>query len=103
MLGINCRLVYLSDDPKRVVDQRYAPENAITSFADAYPFLMIGQASLDDLNSRLFEPLPMNRFRPNMVFTGGKPFEEYIIAFFIIGKFKFFCVKLCSSCLLTTL
>ena len=52
MLGITCRLVHLPDDTRRIVDQRYAPENSITSFADAYPFLMIGQASLDDLVRR---------------------------------------------------
>ncbi|MDB4901742.1 MAG: hypothetical protein JWQ63_1023 [Mucilaginibacter sp.] len=103
MLGINCRLVYLPDDTKRIVDQRYAPENAITSFADAYPFLIIGQASLDDLNSRLSEPLPMNRFRPNMVFTGGKPFEEDTMACFTIDDIEFYGVKLCARCSITTI
>jgi uncharacterized protein YcbX len=103
MLGMNCRLVYLPDDTKRVVDQRYATEDAITSFADAYPFLIIGQASLDDLNSRLSEPLPMNRFRPNLVFTGGKPFEEDTMASFTIGNIKFYGVKLCARCAITTI
>jgi uncharacterized protein YcbX len=103
MLGINCRLVYMPDDTKRVVDQRYAPENAVTSFSDAYPFLIIGQASLDDLNNRLTDALPMNRFRPNIVFTGGEPFEEDQYGHFTIGDIDFYGVKLCARCVVTTI
>lgn len=103
MLGINCRLVYMPDDCKRIVDQRYAPENSVTSFSDAYPFLIIGQASLDDLNSRLVESLPMNRFRPNIVFTGGEPFEEDQYGHFTIGDINFYGVKLCARCIVTTI
>lgn len=103
MLGLDCRLVYMPDTSKRLVDQRYAPGNAITSFSDAYPFLIIGQASLDDLNSRLEEALPMNRFRPNMVFTGGKPYEEDLLAHFKIGDVNFYGVKLCDRCVMTTI
>jgi hypothetical protein len=75
----------------------------ITSFADAYPFMMIGQASLDDLNSRLAEPLPMDRFRPNIVFTGGGPFEEDLLANFTIGNIHFYGVKLCARCIIPTI
>ncbi|MDB5130394.1 MAG: hypothetical protein JWR02_143 [Mucilaginibacter sp.] len=102
-LDINCRLVYMPDTSKRMVDQRYAPGDAITSFSDAYPFLIIGQASLDDLNSRLGEALPMNRFRPNIVFTGGKPYEEDLFAHFKIGNVDFYGVKLCDRCVITTI
>jgi uncharacterized protein YcbX len=98
MLGINCRLVYMPDDTLRITDQRYTPENSITSFSDAYPFLVIGQASLDDLNSRLAQPLPMNRFRPNIVFTGGEPFSEDLMHSLMIGDVKFHGVKLCARC-----
>lgn len=103
MIGINCRLVYMPDDTMRVVDQRYAPEDSVTSFSDAYPFLIIGQASLDELNSRLTGPLPMNRFRPNIVFTGGEPFEEDLMGHFIIGNINFQGVKLCARCIMTTI
>ncbi len=64
-------------------------KNKIVSFADGYPFLIIGQASLDDLNSRLKVPLPMNRFRTNFVFTGGKPFEEDDWKKFKVGNVVF--------------
>jgi uncharacterized protein YcbX len=103
MLGFKCRLVYMPDDTKRIVDQRYAPGDAITSFSDAYPFLIIGHASLDDLNSRLADPLPMDRFRPNIVFTGGRPFEEDLIGNFTIGNINFQGVKLCARCPITTI
>ena len=103
VLGINCRLVYMPDESRRAVDEKYAIDNDITSFSDAYPFLMIGQASLDDLNNRLTDSLPMNRFRPNIVFTGGEPFEEDLIGSFKIGNVTFFGVKLCARCTIVTI
>ena len=103
MVDINCRLVYMSDESRRPVDETYAIDNEITSFSDAYPFLMIGQASLDDLNSRLTDSLTMNRFRPNIVFTGGEPFEEDMIASFKVGNITFFGVKLCARCVIITI
>ncbi|WP_134092019.1 MOSC domain-containing protein [Olivibacter sp. XZL3] len=103
-LGMNCRLVYMPDSTERQVDQRYAAKGAITSFSDAYPFLLIGQASLDDLNRRLETPLPMNRFRPNIVFTGAEPFEEDRMNHIRIGdKIDFYGVKLCARCVMTTI
>jgi len=103
MLGLQCRLVYMPNETRRIVDQRYAPENSVTSFSDAYPFLIIGQASLDDLNNRLAEPLPMNRFRPNIVFTGGEPYGEDLFDHFKIGSIDFYGVKLCARCVMTTI
>jgi len=103
MLEIPCRLVYMPDNTHRITDQRYTSENSITSFSDAYPFLLIGQASLDDLNSRLAEPLPMNRFRPNIVFTGGEPYREDMMHTFTIGNITFYGVKLCARCVMTTI
>ena len=102
-LGVKCRLVYMPDEYKRQVDEKYAPEGFVTSFSDAYPFLIIGQASLDDLNTRLKDKLPINRFRPNIVFTGGKPFEEDVIDHFMINNINFHGVKLSARCILTTI
>ena len=102
-LGVTCRLVYMPDSSRRTVDPNYVPEGGITSFADGYPFLLIGQASLDDLNGRLEQPLPMDRFRPNIVFTGGEPFEEDRLPPFSIGGIQFRAVKPCARCVLTTI
>ncbi len=101
ILGIKCHLVKMPESTKRVVDQKYA-ENKIVSFADAYPFMIIGQSSLDDLNSRMEKPLPMNRFRTNFVFTGGKPFEEDNWKKFKVGDVEFEAVKPCARCVITT-
>lgn len=101
ILGIKCHLVKMPESTNREVDKNYV-KNKIVSFADGYPFLIIGQASLDDLNSRLETPLPMNRFRTNFVFTGGKPFEEDNWEKFKIGDVKFEAVKPCARCVITT-
>jgi len=102
VLDIRCRLIYMPDDTEREVDQRYAQPGMITSFADAYPFLLIGQASLDDLNSRLDDALPMDRFRPNIVFTGGEAFEEDLMNQVNISGISFYGAKLCARCVMTT-
>jgi uncharacterized protein YcbX len=103
ILGINVRLVFMPDDTTRFTDPEYAPAESITSFSDAFPFLMIGQSSLDDLNERLAEPLPINRFRPNIVFTGGAPYQEDIIDNFTINNIVFNGVKLCARCNMITI
>ena len=102
LLGIPSRLVYFPEENSRPVDPRYKVNGEHVSLADAYPFLIIGQSSLDDLNSRLAEPVPMNRFRPNFVFTGGEPYEEDTWRNFTIGSARFVGVKPCDRCVLTT-
>ncbi|HRH59398.1 MAG TPA: MOSC domain-containing protein [Chitinophagaceae bacterium] len=101
MLSISCRLVYMPADTKRTVDINYAFNNETTSFSDGFPFLLIGQSSLDELNSRMREPLPINRFRPNIVFTGGHAFEEDELAHFTINDINFYAVKPCARCPIT--
>ncbi len=101
-LGLKCKLVFFPEKNPRPVDPHYAIGNDNTSLSDAYPFLIIGQSSLDDLNSRLAVPVPMNRFRPNFVFTGGEPFEEDLMREFSIGHNRFVAVKPCSRCVITT-
>lgn len=98
ILGIDCRLVYMPDDTHRPVDPKYAPEDKVTSFSDAYPFLLIGEASLNDLSQRAGEPIPMDRFRPNLVFTGGEAYAEDTLAHFTINSIHFYGVKLCARC-----
>ena len=101
ILGIKCHLVKMPESTKRVVDETYA-KNKTVSFADGYPFMIIGQSSLDDLNSRMEKPIPMNRFRTNFVFTGGKPFEEDNWKQFKVGEITFEAVKPCARCVITT-
>jgi uncharacterized protein len=102
-LHINCKLVYMPDDTKRLVDKRYAANDEVTSFSDGYPILMIGQSTLDNLNSKLTEALSMERFRPNLVFTGGHAHIEDEMAAFSIGEINFLGVKPCARCVMTTI
>lgn len=103
LLGINCRLVYMPDHSRRYIDKDYAKDNEVVSFADGYPFLIIGEATLADLNNRLSNQIPMNRFRPNFVFSGGEAFEEDDWKKFNIGEVSFLGVKLCGRCVITTI
>ncbi|HSL87945.1 MAG TPA: MOSC N-terminal beta barrel domain-containing protein [Ignavibacteriaceae bacterium] len=101
-LKMKCRLVKMPDDERRIVEKKFISEDKIVSFADAYPFLIIGQSSLNDLNSKMIVKLPMNRFRTNFVISGGKPFEEDKWKNFNIGDVKFKAVKPCARCVITT-
>jgi len=93
----------MPDDAVRLVDKRYAGNNEITSFSDGYPVLMIGEATLERLNNKLKNALPMNRFRPNLVFTGGHAHIEDEMEKFSINDINFLGVKPCSRCVMTTI
>lgn len=99
-LGFNCRLVYMPDDSYRPVDARYALNHEAVSLADAYPFLLVGEASLEELNSKLETKVSLNRFRPNIVFTGGEPHLEDRMAEFMINNIHFYGVKPCARCVM---
>ncbi len=101
-IGVSCQLVWFADDVMRQVDTRYAEKGDRTAFADGFPLLLIGQGSLDDLNRRLQEPLPMRRFRPNLVVTGATPFAEDEWCRIRIGEITLRVVKPCSRCIITT-
>ncbi len=87
---------------KRYVDGRYALQKELTAFTDGFPFLIIGQESLNDLNKRLINPINIERFRPNFVFEEGDAFVEDEFNFFSIGLNKFQAVKPCSRCVIIT-
>ncbi|MEM7062269.1 MAG: MOSC N-terminal beta barrel domain-containing protein [Cyanobacteria bacterium P01_B01_bin.77] len=95
-LGFEVQLVYMPDSTHRPTDHgRFDTPN---SFSDAYPFLLISEASLADLNGRLLKPVPMNRFRPNLVVTGCAPFAEDTWKQIKIGHIVFDVAKACSRC-----
>lgn len=102
-LQLSCKLVYMPDNSIRKVDPDYLIKEEVTSFSDGFPFLLIGQSSLDDLNKRLVQSIPINRFRPNIVFTGGYPFEEDALKEFKIKSIMFSAVKPCARCVVTTI
>lgn len=101
-MNFSVRLVKMNQATKRHVDPRYANHNEIVSFADGYPCLIIGQSSLDQLNEKLKEPVRMDRFRPNFVFTGGEAHVEDTFKEFEMGGILFSAVKPCARCVLIT-
>lgn len=102
------RLVYMPEESKRVVDTRYNFDGKITAFSDGYPILVIGTASLADLNSRIKENgsdeiMSWNRFRPNIVVNTQIPYEEDDWKTFEISGIDFKGVKRCARCVITTM
>jgi uncharacterized protein len=101
-------LVKMPEATERRVDEMYNQGNDIVSFADGYPFLIIGEASMRNLNERLQHstnlntPLSIRRFRSNFVFFGGEPFQEDNFTHFKIGEVNFIGVKNCGRCVLIT-
>lgn len=102
-LGIDCRLVYMPDDAHRPLDPNYGKTGEIVSFADGYPYLIIGEASLEALNDRLEQPVEMLRFRPNLVFSGGRAFEEDEWSNFTVNTAQFRVTKRCARCQIPTI
>lgn len=103
VLGMKCRLMYMHDGSVRQADQRYAiNETDKVSFADGYPYLMISEESLAQLNEKLDEPMDMRRFRPSIVFKGGKPHEEDEIRKVFCNGIEMYGVKPCARCVMTT-
>ncbi|MFJ4468437.1 MOSC domain-containing protein [Streptomyces sp. NPDC089424] len=109
-LGVPARLVHM-DDPatRRPVDPGYALPGETVSFADACPLLLTSAASLDALNSLIAEdglaeegPLPMNRFRPNVVVGGTAPWAEDGWRRIAVGEVEFRVAKMCGRCVVTT-
>ena len=102
-LQLPLRLVRFDHAVQRYCNVTYAGDSgAHTSFADAYPLLILSEASLADLNSRLEEPLPMNRFRPNVVLSGIDAYDEDHIDEIRVGGLAFKLVKHCTRCQITT-
>lgn len=97
-LGRNVRAAYMPDSTVRPTDPQYA--QARVALNDAFPALIISQASLDDLNRRLDLPVLMERFRPNFVIAGGPPYQEDEWDEFAIGTAYFKHVKPCARCVI---
>jgi uncharacterized protein YcbX len=103
-LGASVRLVPVHERFKRKLNPDYAvSDEDHTGFADGYPILVISEESLADLNSHLGAPVPMNRFRPNLVVKGCEPFAEDIWKRIRIGGIEMVVVKPCPRCVVTTI
>ncbi len=126
VLGTNCQLVKMPDTSRRDISESFNKGGEVVSFADGYPQLVIGEASLEDLNGRLaanlaelpprhrsgdtppkqggelFKEVPMNRFRPNLVVAGSDAYAEDDWKRIRIGNAEFRSTKPCARCVMTT-
>lgn len=106
LLGQPHRLVHRGRNYLRPVKPAKARAGDVVSFADAYPFLLMTEASVADLNDRILEnggePVPMNRFRPNIVVGESTPLDEDNWTRFRIGEIDFRNAGPCVRCAITT-
>lgn len=97
-LGTPLRLVYCPDTALRGVEPGYAPPSQLVAFSDGYPLLVVTDAALMELNTRLPAPVPMDRFRPNLVISGADAHAEDSWRRLRIGGAEVSLVKPCSRC-----
>jgi len=102
-LGRECRLVRFDPAHRRLSEREWTGEfEADVRFSDGFPMLAINTASLVDLNSRLPAPLPLDRFRANIVLTGLQPYDEDRIDELYGDGVRLRMVKACTRCRITT-
>lgn len=87
------------DTTRRVKNHPSTPVH----FSDGCPFLFISEASLRHLNKKLENAIPMNRFRPNIIFSSDKPHTEDTFTRIAINGIEFESIKNCSRCTVTTI
>ncbi|MCF4994889.1 MOSC domain-containing protein [Pseudomonas syringae] len=102
-IGKPTRLVQVPLDRARITQAGYGKDDDQVAFADGYPLLLIGQASLDQLSQQVGRPLEMLRFRPNLVIEGAEAYAEDSWKRLRIGDVEFRVVKPCSRCIMTTI
>ncbi len=105
ILGRRVQLIHMNERVHRpLIKDRLPQDHSFeVSFADGYPYLLTSQASLDDLNRRLTSPVPMDRFRANLVVSGFDAFAEDRWKRIKIGDVEFMVVKPCARCQVTTI
>lgn len=103
VLGKEARLLRISPVLDRRANPQYAGEKpAPVTFTDGFPILVVNLASLTHLNTRMPQPVPMERFRPNIVLEGLEPFAEDRIGLLHIGNITLRLVKPCTRCIITS-
>jgi uncharacterized protein YcbX len=103
ILHHRCDLVFMPDTTRRAVNPAFAQAGDIVGFADAYPILLIGEASMADLNARLADPVPIDRFRPNIVVSSQEPFVEDQWGELAVGSALLRGTKVCARCSVPTI
>ena len=103
VLSHNCKLVTTGSNYNRIKTFIKPPFNTKVSFADGYPYLILGTASLELLNSKLSVVLPYNRFRPNIFVKTNEAHEEDAWNNIDLGTAQLKVIKPCARCIITTI
>lgn len=101
-LGRPCRLVFMPETSIRPVEAQFSQRGDHVSFADAYPLLLLSEEAVRELSHRKGSPVPMNRFRPNLVMRGTTPFEEDSWPALTVGSLRLRSPKPCARCVVVT-
>lgn len=102
VLGTPCRLVYMDDERARPVDPATSLPGDHVGFADGYPLLAASHGSLGALNAALARPVPMERFRPSVTFSGLPAWSEDRWRRVRIGAMTFRAPMPCTRCVVVT-
>ncbi len=102
-LGISCQLVHQKDLFRPMLEKRGGHAGDQVNFGDEAPILLIGEGSLQDLNTRLKTPVTMRHFRPNIVIEGTEPYEEDHWKWIRVGTCEFEVAQVCRRCVFTTI
>lgn len=102
VLGERVRLVWMHEQAARFVDPAYARPGERVNFADGFPLLVLGSASIQELNTRLGQPLPINRFRANVIVGGAAPWQEDEWTRIVAGEVHLSLVRPCARCVVIT-
>lgn len=100
-MNMYCRLVFMPEETQRFVEPTYALDRDLAAFT-SFPYHLLGESSFNDLNQRLETPVPLDRFRPNLVIAGAPPFAEDQWRTFKINQHTFHTVRPCDRCAITT-
>jgi uncharacterized protein YcbX len=101
-LGSHASLVFMPENVERAVSSKHARPGDVVGFADTFPLLLASVSSLEDVNARLDQPVPMDRFRPNIVVRGSAPWAEDTWRRIRVGDVTLRVAKPCSRCVITT-
>ena len=103
MIGDTVRVAYLTDEDIRIKHYIGDGDSTRLSLADGYPYLLAGTSSLDKLNSKLTSPVPMDRFRANLIIETTEPHIEDKLGHFTVGGQSMYVVKPCARCQVITI
>ncbi|GLR16299.1 MOSC domain-containing protein [Portibacter lacus] len=103
IVGMKIFLFKTGEKSNRTKELVKPPGITKVSMADGYPYLIISEASLRDLNRRLIVPVPMERFRPNIVIKNSLPYQEDGLDKIAIGEVKFRMIKECVRCVMVNI